>query len=116
MKKARRKQNNEHLAENNIAVYHPYRPFTPVSSCRRVFLGLESCLFYRWSRWPSRKSGIHWVWFRLHTVFVLCGGMFLLLNWKKRWTLLTLGILYDGILALLAIHFNHLIFYNASRA
>ena len=33
---------------------------------------------------------------------VLCEGMFLLLNWKKRWALLTLGILYDGVLALLA--------------
>ena len=34
---------------------------------------------------------------------VLCGGVFLLLNRKKRRALITLGILYDGVTALFAL-------------
>ena len=34
---------------------------------------------------------------------ILCGGVFLLLNRKKRRALITLGILYDGVTALFAL-------------
>ena len=34
---------------------------------------------------------------------ILCGGVFLLLNGKKRRALITLGILYDGVTALFAL-------------
>ena len=37
---------------------------------------------------------------------ILCGGVFLLLNRKKRRALITLGILYDGITALFALLFT----------
>ena len=47
---------------------------------------------------------------------VLCGGVFLLLGRKKRWALVTLGILYVGVVVFFAfiftttffaIHFEH---------
>lgn len=37
---------------------------------------------------------------------ILCGGVFLLLNRKKRRALITLGILYDGVTALFALLFT----------
>ena len=37
---------------------------------------------------------------------ILCGGLFCLLNRKKRWTLLTLGFLTEGVLSLFSLIFT----------